>query len=109
MSEGRFDFDAYCRNIGQFVDWIGPEAAIDAIDEAKLEGSFTHLSVQVAAERYSPSYAHTLLMTARQFISRLAELQLIPLPGNIRSRRLRFNHSAPRKSRRSPWRRCGPS
>ena len=36
-------------------------------------------------------------MTAKQFISRLAELRLIPLPGNIRSRRLRFNHSAPAK------------
>ncbi len=36
-------------------------------------------------------------MTARQFISRLAELKLIPLPCNIRSRRFRFNHSAPAK------------
>jgi integrase len=34
-------------------------------------------------------------MTAKQFISRLAELKLIPLPANIRSRRFRFNHSAP--------------
>ena len=46
---------------------------------------------------YSPTYAHTLLMTAKQFISRLAEMRLIPLPGNIRSRRFRFNHSAPAK------------
>jgi integrase len=37
------------------------------------------------------------MMTAKQFISRLAELRLIPLPGNIRSRRFRFNHSAPSK------------
>jgi integrase len=93
MSEGRFD--AYRRNVAVFAQWAGPEAAIDAIDEAKLEGYFTHLSVQVAAEKYSPSYAHTLLMTAKQFISRLAELKLILLPGNIRSRRLRFNHTAP--------------
>ncbi len=34
-----------------------------------------------------------LLMTAKQFIGRLAEMKLIPLPGNIRSRRFRFNHS----------------
>jgi integrase len=93
MSEGRFD--AYCRNVGNFVEWVGPETAIDAIDEAKLEGFFNHLSVQVAAEKYSPNYAHTLMMTAKQFVSRLAELRLIPLPGNIRSRRFRFNHSAP--------------
>jgi integrase len=94
MSEGRFD--AYCRNIDVFTRWAGPESAIDAIDESKIEGYFTHLSVQVSAGKYSPSYAHTLLMTAKQFISRLAERKLIPLPGNIRSRRLRFNHSAPR-------------
>ena len=34
-------------------------------------------------------------MTAKQFIRRLAEMKLIPLPGNIDSRRFRFNHSAP--------------
>jgi integrase len=95
MSEGRFD--AYCRNIRVFEEWIDGKTAIDAIDEAKLEGYFTHLSVQVGAEKYSPTYAHTLLMTAKQFISRLAELRLIPLPGNIRSRRFRFNHSAPQR------------
>jgi len=95
MSEGRYD--AYCRNIGNFVEWVGPDTAIDAIDESKLEGFFTHLSLQVGAEKYSPSYAHTLMMTAKQFVGRLAELRLIPLPGNIRSRRFRFNHSAPAK------------
>jgi integrase len=36
-------------------------------------------------------------MTAKQFISRLAEMKLIPLPGNIRSRRFRFNHSVAAK------------
>ncbi|HEV8060154.1 MAG TPA: hypothetical protein VGP68_09785 [Gemmataceae bacterium] len=91
MSGGRFD--GYCRNIGKFVAWIGEETAIDAIDEVKLEGFFNHLSLQVAVERYSPNYAHTLMMTAKQFTSRLAELRLIPLPGNIRSRRFSFNHS----------------
>jgi len=95
MSEGRYD--AYCRNIGAFVDWIGPETAIDAIDEARLEGFFNHLSAKVGAAEYSATYAHTLLMTAKQFVSRLAEMKLIPLPGNIRSRRFRFNHSAPAK------------
>src|SRR5581483_7474991 len=95
MSEGRYD--GYCRNIGNYVQWIGEDTAIDAIDEAKLEGFFNHLSIQVSAKRYSPNYAHTLMMTAKQFISRLAEMRLIPLPGNIRSRRFRFNHSAPAK------------
>jgi len=95
MSEGRYD--AYARHVAVFEAWVGPGAAIDAIDEMKLEGYFTHLSVQVAAQKYSASYAHTLLMTARQLISRLAELKLITLPGNVRSRRFRFNHSAAAK------------
>jgi integrase len=92
LSEGRYD--AYCRNIGNFSAWIGPENSIDAIDESRLEAFYGHLSSKVAAGDYSPQYAHTLLMTAKQFIKRLASLRLTPLPGNIADRRFRFNHSA---------------
>jgi integrase len=91
MSEGRYD--AYCRNIVAFTDWVGLQAAIDEIDEAKLEGFFNHLTAKVGAGEYSATYAHTLLMAAKPFISRPAELKLIVPLGNIRSRRLRFNHS----------------
>jgi hypothetical protein len=62
MSEGRYD--GYRRNIAKFVEWIGEGTAIDAIDEVKVEGFFTHLSVNFGAGTYSPNYAHTLLMTA---------------------------------------------
>lgn len=93
MSEGRYD--AYCRKIRPFENWIGPQSPIDAIDEARLEGFFNHLTARVGAGEYSPTFAHELLMTAKQFVSRLAEMRLIPLPANIRSRRFRFNHSAP--------------
>ncbi len=95
MSEGRYD--AYCRKIRPFVEWVGAESAIDIIDEAKLEGFFNHLSAKVGTGEYSPTFAHELLMTAKQFVSRLAELKLILLPGNIRSRRFRFNHSVAAK------------
>ncbi|MEI7924458.1 MAG: hypothetical protein WCJ40_21330 [Planctomycetota bacterium] len=95
MSEGRFD--AYCRNIRPFADWIGQQSAIDIINESKLEGFFNFLSQKVLAKAYSPAYAHTMMMTTKQFVSRMAEMKLIPLPGNIRSRRFRFNHSAPTK------------
>jgi integrase len=95
MSEGRYD--GYCRNILKFATWAGEDTAIDTIDEARLEAYFNHLSTKIAAGEFSPNYAHTLLMTAKQFISRLAEMKLITLPGNIRSRRFRFNHSAPAK------------
>src|SRR5271166_541050 len=95
MSEGRFD--AYCRNIRVFADYTGSQAPIDTIDETRLEGFFDYLSAKVGAGEYSSTYAHTLLMTAKQFVSRLAEMKLISMPGNIRSRRFRFNHSAPAK------------
>jgi len=95
LSEGRYD--AYCRRIRPFMEWIGPRTAIDAIDEAKLEGYYGHLSQQMTEGRYCPSSAHELMMTAKQFISRLAALKLIPLPGNIRDRRFRVNHSVAAK------------
>ena len=91
ISEGRYD--AYCRRIRTFAAWIGPELSVEVIDEAKLEAWFAYLSGHVASGRYSPSSAHELLMTARQFVNRLASLKLIPLPGNIRDRRFRFKHS----------------
>ncbi|MDR3620674.1 MAG: tyrosine-type recombinase/integrase [Paludisphaera borealis] len=95
MSEGRFD--AYCRRIMPFIDWLGADASIDAIDETKLEGYYGRLSEQVGVKRYSPVTAHEMLMTSKQFIRWLAERKLIPLPGNIDSRRFRFNHSAASK------------
>lgn len=95
MSEGRYD--AYCRRIAPFVAWMGPGASIETIDEAKLEGYFGFLSEKLAGGEYAATTAHEMLMTAKQFLRRLAEMRLIPLPGNIDSRRFRFNHSAPAK------------
>lgn len=91
LSEGRYD--AYCRRIRPFMEWVGPSSPVDAIDEAKLEGYYAHLSGLVATGKYSPTSAHELLMTAKQFITRLAALKLVGLPGNIRDRRFRFNHT----------------
>lgn len=89
LSEARFD--SYSRDIETFARWVGRESQIDSIDESKIEEFFNHLSARVASGSMSPSYAHGVLMTARQFISRLAEMKLIPIPGNLRSRRFRFN------------------
>jgi integrase len=95
MSGSRWD--SYRRNIEKFKEFMGASSPIDAINEARVEGFFNDLSVHVGAGKYSPSYAHTLLMTAKQFIAYLAEKKLIVAPGNLRSRRLRFNHSAAAK------------
>jgi integrase len=95
MSEGRFD--AYCRKIRPFADFIGGQMAVDAIDESKLEGFYSYLTGKVAAGDYSPSTAHEIMMTAKQFVRWLAERKAIPLPGNIDSRRFRFNHTSAAK------------
>jgi len=95
MSEGRFD--AYCRKIRPFIDWIGPGASIESIDEDKVEGYFSRLTEWIGEKRYSPVSAHELMMTAKQFVRWMAEKKLIQLPGNINSRRFRFNHSVAAK------------
>jgi integrase len=88
ISEGRWG--AYKRYIGVFGKWIGEGAPIDAITAAKLEEYWAWLVSQMTEERFSPATAKGMLMTAKQFIRRLAEVGLIPLPGNIDARRFRF-------------------
>lgn len=83
-------FDSYQREIGKFVAWIEPATSIDAVDEPKLESFFVHLSDKVSDGEYSKATASLVFLTARQFISRLAEMKLITAPGNLRSRRFRF-------------------
>jgi integrase len=92
LSAGRYD--AYFRNIDKFAQWIGPDAAIDTIDEDKVEGYFNHLSAKIGRKEFKPSYVKNLFMTAKQFIKWMASKKLIPLPANIDERRFRFNHSS---------------
>jgi integrase len=88
MSEGRYD--AYCRKIRPFTLFV---AVIDAISEETLEEFHAYLSDKMSEGAYSPTTAHEILMTAKQFIRWLAERKRIALPGNIDSRRFRFNHT----------------
>jgi hypothetical protein len=94
LSDGRYD--AYLRNVGVFSEWAGPDAPVDCITAPKLEAFFQELSSRVQQGVYSRSYAHGILMTAKQWISWLAERETIDMPGNIRSRRFRFNNGAGR-------------
>lgn len=88
ISAGRWD--AYRRNIDRFVEFVGGDALLATINEEAVEGYFTQLTVQVGAGRCAPSYAQTLLMTARQFIAHAAAEGRIPVPSNLRARHLRF-------------------
>src|SRR5262249_39268171 len=87
MDAGRFD--SYARQFRLFEKWLGAESPIDVITAPKLEEWWAYLSLKVSEHAYSPAYARTIFMTSKQFICRLGELSLIPLPGNIRSRRFK--------------------
>jgi integrase len=86
ISVGRWD--AYKRNITSFQMWIGGATPITEIDGLTLENYFKFLAQKKAAGTYSQDYCKNLFGAAKNFITRLAELGLTPLPGNIR--RLRF-------------------
>jgi integrase len=104
VGQGQIDagrYDSYARHIGVFRDWIGGDKTVGAITASKLEEYWTWLSGCVSSGRYSSATAKTMFMTVKQFVSRLAELDLIPLPGNIRSRRFRFNDGPRRIDRLS--------
>jgi len=90
-------FDGYLRNVAVFRDWFGGGLSIDLITAVKLEGFYNFLAKKVGEKTYSPAYAHSIFGATKQFISRLAELGLASLPGNIRSRKFRFGHSQPRR------------
>jgi integrase len=92
MHTGRWE--SYERHVKMFSSWIGETKPIDVITATKLEEWYAHLTVLIAEGRYSPATCQTVFMTTRQFVSRLAELGIIPLPGNIRSKRFRFNLGA---------------
>jgi integrase len=88
MSVGRYG--AYRRNLNEFVGWIGPEAAIEAIDSLKLEAWYAELSGRVAAGTTSPDYARNIFGATKMFISWLSGHGLLSLPGNLSNRRFKF-------------------
>ena len=89
LSAGRYD--AYLRNVGVFGEWAGPSSSIDGINANKLEAFHGELAGRVHALTYSVNYANSIMVATKQWINWLAaEKGLIPLPGNIRSKRIGF-------------------
>lgn len=87
---------AYQRNLEVFTRWVGRESPIEALTAAKLEEFYQFLSGLVGSSDYSPDYARSIFTATKQFISWQCELGLIPLPGNIGSRKFRFGKKRPR-------------
>jgi integrase len=92
MSAGRWD--AYSRTIKHFVRWLSGENDIATVNGTKLEGFYSWAVLQVSEKKWKPATATGVFMTARQFIRWAAELGIIPLPGNIASKRFKFGLGA---------------
>lgn len=92
ISAGRYD--AYLRNAGVFAEWAGPHSDIATLDAPKVRAYYDWLCQQIGNGRYSTSYARSLLNAAKNLVSRIAELGLIPLPGNLRSKDFTFDDSS---------------
>ena len=74
ISPGRYD--SYARHIGKFRDWAGGDRPLDILDAARLEAWWAYLSERLQegrADRISPDTARLSLMTAKQWLSWLAE------------------------------------
>lgn len=92
MSAGRWD--GYSRTVKHFTSWIGEYCDVATVTALKLEAYYGWVSSQVVEGKWTPATANGVFMTARQFIRWMADLGLIPLPGNIGSRRFRFGNGA---------------
>ena len=89
ISAGRFD--AYRRNIAVFRDWLGGGKDVGEITAQTLRDYYHWLGEQIGGGRFSPAYSRSLFNAAKNFITRLAEMELIPLPKNMRSRDFVFD------------------
>jgi integrase len=92
ISAGRYD--AYLRNVGVFVEWAGPSTDIATLDAPKIRAYYDWLCQRIGDKRFSTAYARSLLNAAKNFVSRVAELGLIPLPGNLRSKDFTFDDTS---------------
>jgi integrase len=89
ISAGRFD--AYRRNIAVFRDWFGGGKDVGEITAQTLRDYYHWLGEQIRGGRFSPSYSRSLFNASKNFITRLAEMEVVPLPKNMRSRDFVFD------------------
>jgi integrase len=95
---------ARCANnrtcLEQFKAFIGPQANVEGINAAKLEGFYQQCLVKIAAGRkqaeggWSVSYARDVFSVARAFIRWLVERGTIDPPRNLASKSFKFGSPA---------------
>ena len=74
-------------HLDYLAKWLGEDQSIDVLNSAKVLDFYTYLQ---KTKEIKSSYKRDIFATAKQFIQHLAELDLIPFPGNLRSRSLTF-------------------
>lgn len=87
---------AYVKKGRIFVDFLGRESAVDAIDGDCLERYFIFLSEQITSERFTATTAKDCMYACRRFVRFLAGKGTIPEPNNIGSRDHKFGQSVAR-------------
>ncbi len=95
IAPGRYE--SYRCEIEAFRDWIGAETAVEVITAVTLEDYLTHLQKQIARRAIAAKTSATRLGTAKQFVRSLWEIELISLPRNIDSRKMRIKIPRPEK------------
>jgi integrase len=95
ITSGRYE--SYRCEIEAFQGWVGAESAIQAVSAAILEDYLTHLQKEVSRKAITAKTAAGRLNTVKQFIRGLWEVELIGLPRNIDSRKMKITVPAPKK------------
>jgi hypothetical protein len=80
--------------IAYFESWIGKDLTIDAINEARWTGYYSHLLGLLGEGKRSRSYCEKLLRYARQFIDFLDMEGLLTVPKNLNRLRIKQRRRA---------------
>jgi integrase len=95
ITSGRYE--SYRCEIEAFREWFGAKSAIGGISATTLDDYLTHLQKQVALKDIAAKTAAGRLNTVKQFVRGLWEIELIELPRNMDSRKMKISVPAPRK------------
>ena len=96
ITPGRYE--SYRCEIEPFGKWGGTETEGQSLTGALLEDYVVYLQKLVAKGTISAKTAAGRLSTAKQFIRALWEIELIELPRNIESRRMKITVKPPKKA-----------
>ena len=96
ISPGRYE--SYRCEIEAFGKWVETETSVQSLTGTLLEDYVVHLQKLVAKGAISAKTAAGRLSTLKQFIRALWEIELIELPRNIESRRMKITVKPPEKA-----------